>query len=141
MLTVLLGLNDRGEILKLLEDRDFFFPKCNNILFPGTAWRCAALGWSACKNDAENPPVGPCRRSSGSSLVCSCCPMCMCDTTHARSAVHGLSTSEAPQQRYCRLLLIACRLAAFWEFLFHKFKKNQTLHQTSSLESLACCQS
>lgn len=53
MLTVLLGLNDRGKILKLLEDRDFFFPKCNNMLLPGTAWRCAALGSSAHKNDVE----------------------------------------------------------------------------------------
>lgn len=59
MLTVLLGLNDREKILKLLEDRDFFFPKCNNMLFLGTVWRCAALDWSAYKNDAENPPVGP----------------------------------------------------------------------------------
>lgn len=153
VLTVLLGLNDRVEILKLLEDRDSFFPKCINTLLPSTAWRCAALGWCAHKNDAANPPVGPCRRSSGSSLVCSHCPMCsnLCDSTHTPVAghvqVHVLRTSGAPQQRrYCRLLLIACRLPAFWEFLFYKFLKktnpppNQLSSESGMLSILKCLQ-
>lgn len=125
MLTALLGLNDRRKILNLLEDRDFSFPKHSNMLLPGTVWRCAAFGWSAHRNDAENPPVGPAEAQAAGwcalSVPCAAARV----TPPTCSAAHSLRTSEAPQQRYCRLPLIAGRLPASWEFLFYRFLKTK----------------
>lgn len=127
-----------GRILKAAGRQRFLFSKYNNMLFPGTAWRCGAPRLVRAQKWYRKPSSGITQQKPRQ--WCGVILLCMCDNSHARPAMCCPGTSRVPHvvlgvppnclQTGCLLGILVLRVL-----------KKTNPPPTSSPESLACCQS